>query len=134
MSRSTKTARGRTLDMAAMVAQNEDTRAVSNIRMNAKGDRINSDGSVKIKAEDLARVTQTVRTTPSNTAVSDPIPAARVVAPSPVMYDEPVAPVEPVGPTLEAISRITRTRDDGTKYAEIEYDDGSIETEEVEEE
>ena len=130
MSRSTKTARGRTLDMAAMVAQNEDTRAVSNIRMNAKGDRINSDGSVRIKAEDLARVTQTVRTTPSNTAVSDPIPAARKASktPAPVVTDEPIEPV------LEAISRITRTRDDGTKYAEIEYDDGSIETEEVEEE
>ena len=129
MSRSTKTARGRTLDMAAMVAQNEDTRAVSNIRMNAKGDRINSDGSVKIKAEDLARVTQTVRTTPSNTAVSDPIPAARKASktPAPGVTDEPIEPV------LEAISRITRTRDDGTKYAEIEYDDGSIETEEVEE-
>ena len=129
MSRSIKTARGRTLDMAAMVAQNEGTRAVSNIRMNAKGDRINADGSVKIKAEDLARVTQTVRTTPSNTAVSDPIPAARKASktPAPVVTDEPIEPV------LEAISRITRTRDDGTKYAEIEYDDGSIETEEVEE-
>ena len=31
----------------------------------------------------------------------------------------------------EAISKITRTRDDGTKYVEIEYDDGSIETLEI---
>ncbi len=34
----------------------------------------------------------------------------------------------------EAISKITRTRDDGTKYVEIEYDDGSIETLEITEE
>ena len=31
----------------------------------------------------------------------------------------------------EAISKITRTRTDGTKYVEIEYDDGSIETLEI---
>ena len=31
----------------------------------------------------------------------------------------------------EAISKITRTREDGTKYVEIEYDDGSIETLEI---
>jgi hypothetical protein len=28
----------------------------------------------------------------------------------------------------EPVSKITRTRDDGTKYVEIEYDDGSVET------
>ena len=36
--------------------------------------------------------------------------------------------------TPEAISKITRTRKDGTKYVEIEYDDGSIETLEINEE
>ena len=33
----------------------------------------------------------------------------------------------------EPISKITRTREDGTKYVEIEYDDGSIETAELKE-
>ena len=50
------------------------------------------------------------------------------VLPEPVA--EPVA--EPVvEPEPEAVSKITRTRDDGSKYAEIEYDDGSIETVEL---
>jgi hypothetical protein len=47
------------------------------------------------------------------------------------MFDKSAAPDIPLDP--EPISKITRTRDDGTKYVEIEYDDGSIETIELKE-
>jgi hypothetical protein len=43
--------------------------------------------------------------------------------------DIPVAPTPSLDP--QPISKITRTREDGSKYMEIEYDDGSIETQEV---
>jgi len=51
------------------------------------------------------------------------------------VVEEPIVPdlEEQFSQEPEPISKITRTRDDGTKYVEIEYDDGSIETVELEE-
>jgi len=54
MSRKVRTARGMTIDMAALAAKNEKVKAVGNVPMNARGDRLNTDGSVKMKAEDVA--------------------------------------------------------------------------------
>lgn len=41
-----RTALGRTLDMAALVAKNEKTRAVGNMSVNARGDTIDSHGRI----------------------------------------------------------------------------------------
>ena len=41
--RNTKTARGSMIDMAALAARHETTLAVSNVPMNARGDRLNED-------------------------------------------------------------------------------------------
>ena len=137
-----KTARGAVIDMAALAAKNETTRAVGNVPMNARGDRLNEDGTVKMKAEDIAVAHQNLQQPPNQTPISDPKP----IEPKPIKATEQApqppkqqAPQEPVMPDLEeqfsqepeAISKITRTRDDGTKYVEIEYDDGSIETLEI---
>ena len=142
MSRGIKTARGAIIDMAALAAKNETTRAVGNVPMNARGDRLNEDGTVKMKAEDIAVAHQNLQQPPNQTPISDPKP----IEPKPIKATEQApeqpkqqAPQEPVMPDLEeqfsqepeAISKITRTRDDGTKYVEIEYDDGSIETLEI---
>ena len=51
--RNTKTARGSIIDMSALAAKHETTRAVGNVPMNARGDRLNQDGSIKVKAEDI---------------------------------------------------------------------------------
>mgnify|MGYP001500116905 FL=1 len=50
-----KTARGRTLDMGALAAKNEETRAVSNLNMNARGDIIDSRGKVEIPREKIQK-------------------------------------------------------------------------------
>ena len=131
--RSVKTARGKTIDMAALAAKNETTRSVGNVMMNARGDRLNSDGSVKYTAEEIARADAAQRTPPVTASISDPKPIMPEPTPEPEPEPEPV--VEPeVELAPEAISKITRTRDDGSKYTEIEYDDGSIETIEQDEE
>jgi len=142
MNRNIRTARGAVIDMAALAAKNETTRAVGNVPMNARGDRLNEDGTVKMKAEDIAVAHQNLQQPPNQTPISDPKP----IEPKPIKATEQApeqpkqqAPQEPVMPDLEeqfsqepeAISKITRTRDDGTKYVEIEYDDGSIETLEI---
>ena len=157
MKRNIRTARGSMIDMAALAAQNERTRAVGNVPMNARGDRLNEDGTVKVKAEDIAVAHQNIQQPPQQQPISDPKPI------EPVVFKEQVKPqpkkatpkqekAEPVKPNIpqpepemvnleekfsetpEAISKITRTRNDGTKYVEIEYDDGSIETLEINEE
>ena len=48
-----------------------------------------------------------------------------------IVADKDIPYLEEVFAEPEAVSKITRTRKDGTKYVEIEYDDGSIETLEI---
>lgn len=115
--------------MAALAAKNETTRSVGNVMMNARGDRLNSDGSIKYTAEEIARADAAQRTPPVTASISDPKPIMPEPTPEPDPVDEPEVELAP-----EAISKITRTRDDGSKYTEIEYDDGSIETIEQNEE
>lgn len=126
MSRRIKTARGQSIDMAALSARNEKVRAVGNVLMNARGDRLNPDGSVKYSAEDIARMSQNTKVPPQQTAISDPKPITQTkLEPKEeqAIMEEFDSPAEP-----EAISQITKTRDDGSQYMEIEYDDGSMET------
>lgn len=134
MSRRIKTARGRVIDMAAIAAKNEKVKAVGNILMNARGDRLNPDGTVRITAEELARLDQNSKSAPQETAISDPKPLqAKTVAKQETQV-EPVAEPPVFEPEPEAVSKITRTREDGSQYMEIEYDDGSMETVEINEE
>jgi len=145
MSRGIRTARGAVIDMAALAAKNETTRAVGNVLMNARGDRLNEDGTVKMKAEDIAVAHQNLKEPPEQQPISDPKPIETkpvVATEKPLETKEEALQPEPIVPNLEeqfsqepeAISKITRTRKDGTKYVEIEYDDGSIETLEITEE
>jgi len=41
-----RTAQGKTLDMAALAARNEKTRAVGNMKVNARGDTIDASGKI----------------------------------------------------------------------------------------
>lgn len=126
--RQIKTARGATIDMGVLSAKNEKTKAVGNILMNARGDRLNPDGSIRMTVEQMARMDQDRKSTPQTTAISEPKPISPTVQP-PQKVNVPEVELDP-----EPISKITRTRDDGTKYVEIEYDDGTIETIELKEE
>lgn len=147
MSRQVRTARGKMIDMAALSAKNETVRAVGNVLMNARGDRLNPDGSIRYTAEEIARADQNSKQPPVQTAISEPKPISQKVE-TPAKKLEPEEqeailnefepPVEPEQPEVELdpelVSKITRTREDGSKYMEIEYDDGSIETVELDEE
>tara|TARA_B110000046_G_scaffold35876_1_gene39301 strand:+ start:9793 stop:10215 length:423 start_codon:yes stop_codon:yes gene_type:complete len=134
--RNTKTARGLVIDMAALAARHETTRAVGNVPMNARGDRLNQDGTVKVSAEEIAVAHQNTVEPPQQQPLSATKP---ITSKSPEPIEEPAEFAEPEVADLEeqftveaeAISKITRTREDGTKYVEIEYDDGSIETLEI---
>lgn len=114
--KSVKTARGRTIDMAAMVAQNETTRAVSNLNMNARGDIIDSRGNVEIPKEKVSKEYYKNNVPNADTkeiSIKDPVDEDKTVEVS----DEP-----------KEVSRKERKRDDGTVYYEVEYSDGSMDT------
>tara|TARA_Y100001937_G_scaffold122772_1_gene184499 strand:- start:989 stop:1411 length:423 start_codon:yes stop_codon:yes gene_type:complete len=135
--RNTRTARGGMIDMAALAAKHEQTRAVGNVPMNARGDRLNEDGTVKVKAEDIAVAHQNTVTPPEQQPISNPKPIepkeSKPIQPKQNKETKVDIPdlEEEFTQEPEAISKITRTRDDGTKFVEIEYDDGSIETLEI---
>jgi hypothetical protein len=46
MARNYRTAQGKVLDMAALAAKNERTRAVGNMKVNARGDSIDAQGKI----------------------------------------------------------------------------------------
>ena len=46
MARNYKTAQGKVLDMASLVAKNEKVRAVGNMKVNARGDTIDPSGKI----------------------------------------------------------------------------------------
>ncbi len=50
MPRMYKTAQGKTIDMAALVSKNEKTRAVGNMKVNARGDTIDGHNRVVVPA------------------------------------------------------------------------------------
>jgi len=57
-----RTARGNMLDMESMMAQNGDVIATGNMRVNARGDRIDSDGNVIETRANVAKGSYTTTT------------------------------------------------------------------------
>ena len=47
--------RGRTIDMDAMRAANEESRAIGNAKMNARGDVLGQGGQIEVRREQIAR-------------------------------------------------------------------------------
>ena len=112
-----KTARGKILDMGALATQNETTRAVSNVPVNARGDIIDNRGNIQIPREKI-----------SKEYYKETVPGADTVEAS-IKEEAPKKKqtksrkkTEPV-----EVNRELRERADGTMYEEIEYDDGSME-------
>lgn len=143
-----KTARGRNLNMAILAAQNEETRAISNVPVNAKGDIIDNRGNVKVPREKVSKeyykdnltgIEETISI--KEDAVQEPVAQAEPEPPQPKpkakKKEAPAPKVEPVVPVVTEeeqgvteVGRRSRTREDGSKYWEIEFSDGSMTTEE----
>lgn len=82
-----RSAMGKTVDMAALLAKNENTRAVGNMSVNARGDTIDSQGRI------IKPVTAKVNQSYSNTVGNKSANAVRG-KPSPTR-PAPVAPAKP---------------------------------------
>ena len=118
------TAKGKVLNMGALAAQNEETRAISNVPIKARGDIIDNRGKVTIPREDISKEFYKDNVPGSDEkeqSIKEEIVTAAVPKKAEPARDE--AEVE--------VSRTERERGDGTAYYEIEYMDGSMEEVEI---
>ena len=109
-----KTARGKVLDMGALATQNEKTRAVSNVPVNARGDIIDNRGNVQVPREEI-----------SKKYYEETVPGADAETVS-IKEEAPKKTAKKKSGPVE-VNREMRERKDGTIYYEVEYDDGSME-------
>ena len=131
-----RTARGRMIDIGAMVKKNAHKRGVGNRRVNARGDRLDDKGKVMMSVEQLNDIQEQVETKDdydgealkkvSDETVENDIAQVQKAAKN-IMKPRPKA-TRKKKPT--EVSRTEKTREDGTAYTEIEYNDGSISVEE----
>ena len=142
-----KTARGRTIDMSAIRAKHEDTRAISNMPINARGDIIDNRGNVKVQREKISKEFYKDNVPGSDVkkeSIKEDVTLKTVVketlAPAPEPKPEPKpepAPAPKPAPVAKEeddnieVSRSERERPDGSKYFEVEYMDGSMEEIEI---
>jgi hypothetical protein len=132
--KSAKTALGRTINMAALVAKNETARAVSNIPVNARGDIIDNRGNVKISKETIAKEFNKEVLTGIEETISikdDEVNPNKKKTKSTIdndvleVYNDDKSDLSLDEKVIE-VNRKLRTRKDGSSYHEIEYSDGSM--------
>tara|TARA_B110000858_G_C17708805_1_gene429545 strand:- start:481 stop:912 length:432 start_codon:yes stop_codon:yes gene_type:complete len=136
-----KTAKGRMLDMSALAAKNETTRAVSNLPINARGDIIDNRGNVEVSREtiskeyykdnvpgsDVEEISIQAEEKAADVTVPPVTPKKAEVKKTPT----PVPTPKNIGDKVTEVGRTARTRDNGTSYFEVEYSDGSMEDLEI---
>jgi len=93
-----RSAMGKTVDMASLMAQNETTRAVGNMKVNARGDTIDELGRViqPITEKVNQAYSNTVSSTPANQVRQRPAHSAKPepIKPDVKKVEAVVAPVE----------------------------------------
>lgn len=124
--RQVRTARGRLIDMGALAKANEQQRAVSpgNINMNARGDRLDPSGNVIQTVQSKARLQHKTTAAPEKRKLSD-VPGA----PPKIKAKKKPAKATTSDPIV--VREEEKTREDGSRYIEIEYDDGSMDVKEL---
>lgn len=124
-----KTARGRIIDMGALAKANEEMRAVApgNVNMNARGDHLDKSGNVKQTVQAKSRAARDTTHAPEKRKLSE-VPGAPE---KPKKEPAPQASAKATGDAQRILRQTERTRKDGSRYLEIEFEDGSIQTAEL---
>lgn len=114
-----RTAMGKLIDMNAITKQNENTIAVGNVPMNAKGDRISPDGKIVVSASDIARVQRDISDVTTTVGISE------VNNPEQIIEKQKNTKKKKHEPKI--VNERTRYGINGEEIIEVEYEDGSIE-------
>jgi hypothetical protein len=93
-----RSAMGKNVDMGALLAKNENTRAVGNMKVNARGDTIDSQGRIikPITEKVNKSYANTVGNKSANTVRGRPQPTQTTPAPEPIKSEikEELTPIE----------------------------------------
>ena len=133
--REVRTARGRILNMQALYDANPTTRAVSNMNVNARGDLLDEKGDVIVDKGTITaayyegdpKATKAVSIKKS----TDRDPKQKIQPK--VKKEEPVVKMDSQPATPAIVNESIKTREDGSRYKEIEYIDGTMEVVELNE-
>lgn len=96
-----KTAKGKEVDMNRLATQNELTVAVSNVKINARGDELGPGGQIIRKTEDAIPAGVPVEQRAIRKAPAKPAPKP---APKPAVHTAPVVQAALVQPVLDNLS------------------------------
>ena len=105
-----KTARGKTVDIGSLRLQNENVRAVGNMGVNARGDRIDSQGNVidPINKQIQRRIQK--QTNVSSGPVQSSSKATQKSVDIPKVEDDPLGPLDAVEPdTVDTVDTTDST-------------------------
>jgi len=113
MSKVYRTSKGQNLDIGALLLSNENTRAVGNMGVNARGDKINSENktvrtrnesmdqhyrktySKHVKDEPVYKSAKAAREAQANQPVQEQPVVEKTVEPAPTLAQEPIKAQEP---------------------------------------
>ena len=108
-----RSAQGKTVDLGTIMLQNEHVRAVGNMKVNARGDKIDSlNRVIETKPQQIQRqndrVTTTMSSTPAQTSSAKVRQATQPVTPTPnpAPEPEPVVEVAPPAPEPEPVVEV----------------------------
>ena len=133
--REVRTAKGRILNMQALSDANPKTRAVGNVRVNAKGDLLDEHGDIIVD-----KGTITAAYYADNPKASKAVSIKKSTDRDPkkkiqpkVKTEEPVVTMDSQPANPATVTENIKTREDGSQYKEIEYQDGTMEVVELNE-
>ena len=133
--REVRTAKGRILNMQALSDANPKTRAVGNVRVNAKGDLLDEHGDIVVD-----KGTITAAYYADNPKASKAVSIKKSTDRDPkkkiqpkVKTEEPVVTMDSQPANPATVTENIKTREDGSQYKEIEYQDGTMEVVELNE-
>ena len=123
----TKTARGKEINMAALIAANDTSVAVSNVPMNARGDILGPGGEIEVPAQEVQKEFYAEKLNEPKEEVKtlddlqEKVTGKRTKTKKETVIEEK---------EWEVVAERKFTRD-GKEFIEYEYSDGSIEEKEL---
>jgi hypothetical protein len=119
-----KTFRGQEFNMTAFAEKNGDTRALSNVSMNARGDIIDKAGNVKVKSGQISKGLSKINDKRSKTVSLKDDEETAPVKQSQIEPDSTPQVAPKISATIVSEREVDTPEGPGI---EVEYSDGSIE-------
>lgn len=118
-----KSAMGKVVDVTALLRENEEVLAVSNVKMNARGDRLGPDGKVIASIQQITKKQKSEVSSVISTSIENASMPAKAMAEE----EKKIATKKTKKAESKVVNIVSKTDEAGNTFSEIEYEDGSIE-------